>query len=438
MNATTQLTIADAPADPGVVSAEPQQLLAIDPGRYVALVFEPFSEKLARYKTEADAVTFDVTTAAGMKTAIEWRAKFRDEIRIASENARKERKAPILEIGRLLDSRAKELAKEVAPYEARFDDAIKAEEAKKEAARKAREEAERQRIAEIQRRLVKLESLGSGELYTSEMAPERLQDILRQLEEPSVYDYAEFAEQATTLRQRAIVAIRQAHVESLERIERETAERQAREAEEARKAAERQAEADRLAEVRRKLAEERAEHDRQAAVRRQEEERRQAEERARLEAEHREQERVTQIRQWIIALNGPTHLTATDSPLLIELEIRKLEDSRIDGRYGEFFSDAAAARAHGIARLTELCNAAHRHQAEQRRIAEERAELERQQAEQAERQAEIERREREQRETEERQRREAAETEERRIAAEQAERERQEAEAARQREVEER
>ena len=402
---------------------EAQQLLAIDPDKYVALVFEPFREKLARYKAEADAVTFDASTTAGMKTAIEWRAKFRDELRIPAEQARKERKAPILEIGRLLDARAKSLAQEIAPYEGRFDAAIQAEEEKRAALKRAKEEAERARLAEIQRRLAKLQTL--PELYTSALAPEKLAEVIGQLEGGLTFDYQEFAEAAEAARQVAITALRQSHVEALERIERETQDRLAREAEQARLAAERKAEEDRIAEERRRLAEERAEQERQVAERRAADEARAREEQARVEAERKAQERLAQIRQRIVALNGPTHLTATDSPVLITQALESVRAARIEyADYGDLVAEALEARQAGADRLDALLTASRAHRAEQERLTMERGELERQQREQAERQAEIERRERQQRETEERQRREASEAEARRVAEARAEEER--------------
>ena len=406
--------------------AQAQQILAIDPDKYVALVFEPFREKLARYKAEADAVTFDVTTPAGMKTAIEWRAKFRDELRIPAEAARKERKAPILEIGRLLDARAKSLAQEIAPYETRFDAAIQAEEEKRAALKRAKEEAERARVAEIQRRLAKLQTL--PELYTSALAPEKLAEVIGQLEAALTFDYQEFSDAAEAARQGAIVALRQAHVGALERIERETQERLAREAEQARLAAERKAEEERLAEERRRLAEERAEQERQAAERRAADEARAQEERERVEAERQAQERIAQIRQRIVALNGPTHLTATDSPALIAQAMESVRNARItEDDYGDLVAEALEARKAGAARLEALFRAAEANRAEQERMAAGRAELERLQREQEERRLAFEQRQREQRETEERQRREAAED----AARKEAEAERKEAEAAR-------
>lgn len=130
----------------------PQQLITIEPAKYVELVFEPFEKRLADAKTLAEAAQFDVTTTAGMAVAVKHRATFR-EIRVASEKARKERKAPILEIGKLLDSRQKEIEAEIEPFESRFDAAIKAEESRKEAEKAAKLAAEQARIAAIRSRI---------------------------------------------------------------------------------------------------------------------------------------------------------------------------------------------------------------------------------------------------------------------------------------------
>ncbi|MFM0503904.1 coiled-coil domain-containing protein [Paraburkholderia caffeinilytica] len=141
------------------VAEQPQQLITIEPAKYVALVFESFRKKFDAYKAEADKITVDATTPAGMKVAVEYRAKFRDEIRIASESARKERKAPILEIGRLLDGAAKEIAEEVAPYESRFDAAIKAEEKRKDDEKIAKALAESARISAIRKRIAEIQAI---------------------------------------------------------------------------------------------------------------------------------------------------------------------------------------------------------------------------------------------------------------------------------------
>ncbi|MDE1139919.1 MAG: hypothetical protein PW999_09750 [Paraburkholderia tropica] len=174
------------------VAEQPQQLITIEPAKYVALVFESFRKKFDAYKAEADKVTFDITTAAGMKTAVEWRAKFRDEIRIACENARKERKAPILEIGRLLDGKAKEIAEEVAPYESRFDSAIKAEEARKEAEKQAKAEAERVRVNTIRESIDGIKAYAANAVGRTSVQIAAMVETLEAVE-VSLEIYQEFA-----------------------------------------------------------------------------------------------------------------------------------------------------------------------------------------------------------------------------------------------------
>ncbi len=266
----------------------------------------------------------------------------------------------------------------IEPEEQRLEGLQNEWESARAAEKKAREDAERARVQTIQAKLAKLQSL--PETYTSVLAPERIAEIIVQLEGGLTFDYQEFADEAEARRQTALVALRQAHVEALERVEREEREAQKRRAEE----------------------------------------KRLRQERDQLERDKAEQRRVAKIREQIAALSGPTHLTATDSPALIEQAIRTLEDAPIDERYGEFGSEAAAARSGGIARLTQLCNAAQAHKAEQDRLAQQRAEQEQRDREQQARQADIERREREQREAD--QRREAQERAERarREAEEQA------------------
>lgn len=110
-----------------------QDLITLDPQRYVALVYAPFRDKLATAIAESNAVVIDCTTTAGHAIAIKWRAFFRDEIRVSVESTRVDRKAPILMIGRLIDSEAEAIKAEAKKPEERFDAAIKAEAARKEA-----------------------------------------------------------------------------------------------------------------------------------------------------------------------------------------------------------------------------------------------------------------------------------------------------------------
>jgi hypothetical protein len=158
----------ERPTEAGTALAAPaaavtqHQLITLDPAKYVAEVFKPYRSTLDKLKLEADLLHFedrkmfdgphkyvDISTAAGMAIAVQYRAAFRDDVRISGEKTRKERKAPILEIGKLLDSEYKELVAEAAPYEAKFDEAIKAEDARKERIKQAKLEAEKARLDKL-------------------------------------------------------------------------------------------------------------------------------------------------------------------------------------------------------------------------------------------------------------------------------------------------
>ena len=314
-----------------VAIEQPQQLITIEPAKYVELVFEPFRTKLDKLKGEAANVTYDITTTAGMKTAIEWRAKFRDEVRLPTEAARKLRKAPILEIGKLLDSRAKEIAEEVEPFESRFDSDIKAEEARKEAEKQAKAAAEKARVDGIRKRIAEMQAIPAmlvgKQSATIATAIEGLEAVEITLESHQEFaGEAEMVKAAAVLKLSAMLEAQRDHEAEQARIaaeraqlERERAEaaereriaaaaraeeerkaREAREAEEARLRAEREKHE---AELRRQReAEEaklRAEREAaEAALRAQREElaRQQAEIAAqRAEAERIEQERLAAI-----------------------------------------------------------------------------------------------------------------------------------------------
>jgi hypothetical protein len=125
------------------------QLITLDPKVYVTQVFAPFRERLDKAKADAAGITPDATTKEGMVVAIKQRAIFRT-LRVEVENARKARKAPILEISRLLDGRAKELEYEITYDEDRFDGPIVAEQTRKERERVEREAAEAARLSLFQ------------------------------------------------------------------------------------------------------------------------------------------------------------------------------------------------------------------------------------------------------------------------------------------------
>ena len=368
---------------------------------------------LADLRQTYGGVLYDVATPAGLDAARKARLAVR-EPRYRVEEIRKSAKAPLLALGKQIDGEAKRITAALLEIETPIDEQIRAEETRRETERKAKEDAERARVLAIQTKLAKLQSL--PEAYTSALAPAKLAEIITQLEAGLTFDYQEFSDAAEALRQFALVALRQAHVEAIEREEQEAAAEAASAAEEARLAAERAAEAARIA----------AE---QAAA-----EERLREERAKLEAEQAEQRRNAEIDQRIRALSGPAHLTATDSPLLIDQAVAQLADATLtEADYGERLAEAQEARKAGVTRLQALWKAALAHKEEQERLARQRAEQEELARAQAEREAEIARREREQ-EAAAAERKWLAEQEakkeaERKAEAERIERERQEREA---------
>lgn len=333
-------------------------------------------QQLAELAAASKSITA-ITNAAGLAQVHRARMTLKNT-RVEIARIGKSARDDATQFSKAVIAEEKRLIAIIEPEEQRLEGLQNEWEAARAAEKKAREDAERERVQTIQAKLAKLEALPTG--YTAASDPAGILEIIQFLEGGLTFDYQEFAERAEAARQTALVALRQAHVEALERVEREEREAQQRRAEE-----------ERL-----------------------------RQEREQLERDKAEQRRVARIREQIAALSGPTHLTATDSPSLIEQAIRTLEDAPIDERYGEFGSEAAAARAAGIARLTQLCNAALAHKAEQERLAQQRAEQEQRDREQQARQAEIDRKEREQREAE--QRREAQERAEtaRREAEEQA------------------
>jgi hypothetical protein len=122
----TEVTIKESPAE--VANAA---LKTIDPTQFVEAVYSPFHARLASAIAETSGIEYDITTTAGMEVAKKCRATFRD-IRIEADKERAARKAPLLTIGKLLESKNTEIEVAVAPHEEKFDAQIKSEEKRKE------------------------------------------------------------------------------------------------------------------------------------------------------------------------------------------------------------------------------------------------------------------------------------------------------------------
>lgn len=282
-------------------------------------------------------VVFDVTSTKGMKEACEARAEIR-EPRYEVERLRKAAKRPILDLGKKLDSEAERITNELLALEGPVDNAIKAEERRKEDEKRAKADIERKRVAAIRERIDEIRQRPADAAGQSSA---EIDLYVRALESLQIDEsFAEFKQEAEGAKATALVRLRSAHAkqvaleaeqqrlaEDRARLERERAEeearqaqerariaeeerqakaareaeearaREAREAEERRLAAERQklAEAQRQAESARKAEEERLTTARQAA------EELAAAERARLAAERAEAERQEAVRREALA-----------------------------------------------------------------------------------------------------------------------------------------
>lgn len=347
--------------------------------------FNRVASGIAALRSQYEGVVYEVTTVQGMKDAKAAR-KAVAAPRIELEKIRKDAKAPILALGRTLDGEANRIKEELLAIETPIDEQIKTEEGRQEEARQAKIKAEQARVAEHQRCIEAMKLLAFA--FTSAADPAAIAEQVTKLEGGLPRDYEEFEIEAETVRQGALTTLRAAHVEALERVEHE-----------------------------------RAQAERQAA-----EAARLAEERRQFEAQQVEARRNADIDQRIRALNGPSHLTASDSPILIEQAIETVKGSPITvENYGERLREAEHAKSDGILRLLKLHQAAIEHKAEQDRLETQRREQAQREQEQVERQRQIdeqarlvtqarEQREREQREAEERERAQQAEQE--RIARE--------------------
>ena len=239
--------------------------------------FDRVQAGIADLKTKYDGVIFPVATTAGMREAVAARAAVR-EPRLATEKARKAGKAPLLALGKIIDEKAKWITAELVAIEDPIDEQIKAEEARKEAERQAKANAERKRIAAHQ------EMIGAIRERTLRMRGESSVAILadiKALEEYSVSadEFEEFADAASKAKAETLEALHALHTSAVAReeaaakAEAERIERERLQAEEAaRLAAERkelermraeQAERDRIEAQR--ISAERAEFARQQA-----------------------------------------------------------------------------------------------------------------------------------------------------------------------------
>lgn len=361
---------------------KPPAVLAIDPQQYVAAIYAPFEAKLASAvaaSEAAEATAPNLKTGAGYAVAIAQRAVFRDEFRLAIEKARTERKAPILEIGRLIDAKAKEATAKAKPHEDKWDAMIRAEDSRREAERQAAIRAEQERVEAIKGRIAAMHDhvLAAASMDAAGVADRRA-TVAAQVIDAT---YAEFASEAEAVK-----------ATTLAKIDQLLAQKQAAEAEAQRQAEERRRQEEAAAAERQRLAEERAELERQnaiaaAALKAQQEDlaRQQAALAAqRAEADRKAQaeaDRVTAIREALANLKdfGSAAARCVTAQAVGQL-VAQLAARVIDpAHYQEFTGQALALKEEVLGELRQVLAAKEAQEAESARIAADRAELARQQ-----------------------------------------------------------
>jgi DNA repair exonuclease SbcCD ATPase subunit len=235
--------------------------------------YDKIEAGLAELREKYGKVHYDVSSNAGLDEAKKARAAVR-EPRYELEKIRKALKAPALEYSKRIDSEAKRIEGELLKIELPLDEVIKAEEARREEIKRAKEAAELERQKAIQDRIWMIGHYAVSAAGLSSAKIAAMRETFA--DEPITLELfghrtgeaqALYAETSAKLEELYNAAL--AHEQEQARLaaERAELERQRQEQEAAAKA-QREAEAARLAEERAKLAAERkAEEERMAAER---------------------------------------------------------------------------------------------------------------------------------------------------------------------------
>lgn len=258
--------------------------------------FDRVAAGIGALRQKYAGVLYDVSTTAGMKEATAARLAIR-EPRFEVERIRKAAKAPILALGKRLDTEAARITTELLRLEEPIDQIIKAEEDRKERERLAKIAAEKKRVADIQERIGDIK----GALVSAvNRASADIQEFITETEAFVIDDsFAEFRDDAQQAKDDCIRKLREMHEHAVameverERLRKERAElAQQRAEEEKHRAAERArlAEEERVARIARE-----AEQAKQAELLRQQ--RAEQEKTARVERERLAAERAELNRQ---------------------------------------------------------------------------------------------------------------------------------------------
>ena len=207
------------------------------------------STGLADLAKKYESTVYPVNTTEGMDQAKKARAEIR-EVRYDIERKRKEIKSKLAQAGKQIEARAGEITLALMKLEVPIDQQIKAEEARKEAERQAKIEAERQRQQAIRAQLDAIMQMPASTPRTIEALSAAIETLDSMTPTEAVFQ--EFLEQAISLREKALETLRKAHSEEVAAEERRAQfERERAELEEERK----------------RLSAEREEEERRAAAR---------------------------------------------------------------------------------------------------------------------------------------------------------------------------
>lgn len=321
--------------------------------------FDRVAHGIAELRAKYHGVVYDVTTPQGMKDAKEARLAVRNP-RYEVERIRKEAKAPILALGKRLDSEAKRITDELLALERPIDTQIDAEERRREAEKQAKIEAEMRRVRNLQERVAELRGCATlSPTSGSALIAEHIADLDAIAVDES---FEEFQPQATEAKAAGLARLRELHTATL-----------AHEAEQKRLAEERAELARLRAEQEQRQAAERARLAEEERIAREAREAEAAKERERMRLEREEQERAASAERARMAEEQrrlDAEREAQEASARAERERLAAEERRL--------ADERAAIERREREAAE---------AEQRRIAAERAEADRLAREQAEKEA---------------------------------------------------
>lgn len=218
--------------------------------------YRPTEAALSDLEQRYGNVAWDCSTTKGDKDARAVRHELVG-LRTSVEKTRRELKAPLIERGRLIDAEAKRITGRISALEAPVDEAIRQQEAVKEAARAERERQERERVASIMERIGAIRHATFGVTTSAEIRT-RITEV--EAMPADAIEFGEFAQQAQDTKSSTLQVLEGMEKDALER-ERIAAEQKAEAERVARERAEleaqRKAEAEKLAQERAALEAER-------------------------------------------------------------------------------------------------------------------------------------------------------------------------------------